>query len=452
MRVLLVLFALMVALSAVPLGSNRDWAWSPLGGLVGILLIGMALAAMFDREWRNRTFSSFHALLVPAALFALVLAWALLQMSGWTPADWATALSASPVLPGNPSRSITFDSERQWTALMRLLTYGGMFVLAAALGQQASGARRILATIIVVASLTTIYAMAAQAINSQSRVSHFSVWVPHGFFFSGSFVNSNNYATYAGVSMLAALALAFRPAARSDRRETDRERWRRRLAVLSGMSGLWFALALVLGMGVMLSGSRGGAASLALALVAMSFFYARRSNRFVVAMLILLAMLVIVILSPSGARLVEKTGRLISEGGESGREAVYPKVLDAIALRPMTGWGMGSFGQIFGFFQPVTDSAYFYSAHCTYLELAFDLGVPAACALLLAVAWIVSRCIVGFATRGRNRELAGLGVLATVLAGFHALFDFSLEIPAFASTYFAILGVAWAQSWSSEQQ
>ena len=42
-----------------------------------------------------------------------------------------------------------------------------------------------------------------------------------------------------------------------------------------------------------------------------------------------------------------------------------------------------------------------------------------------------------------------LGLAVTALAAIHAWFDFSLQMPAVAVTYAAILGVACAQSYSS---
>jgi len=383
-------------------------------------------------------------------LFGLVVIWGLVQLSGWTPAGWATSISDSASL-GLPEtrQSIAFDSEQQWTALMRLLTYAGVFALAAILSHSASDARQILATIVIVAAAMTLYAMAAQAVNGQARITGVAVWVPDVEFFTGTFMSSNHYATYCGIAALSALVLAFRPAGGQAAKETARERWRRRIAVMTGLSGLWFALALVLCMGVVLSGSRGGAISLTIGLIAFAVFYVRGSTRIVVVSLILLMVAAVVLLVPSGERLVTRMAKLFAQG-ESGRELLFPMALTAIALRPLTGWGMNSFEQLYSVFQPPALNEYYDKVHNTYLELAFDLGVPMALALVVAVGWIAGQCVVGFVTRRRDRELAGLGVFATALAGFHSLFDFSLQIPAVACCYFAILGIAWSQSTSSQ--
>src|SRR5260370_393021 len=108
-RLLVVLFILTVVLCPLPLGSKRDWAWSPLAAIVGVLLMGTAVLALVDREWRRRAFAPLRALLVPAVLFGVVVLWGVMQVSGWTPASWASPVSAAVTL-GLPetSRAIAF--------------------------------------------------------------------------------------------------------------------------------------------------------------------------------------------------------------------------------------------------------------------------------------------------------------------------------------------------------
>jgi O-antigen ligase len=117
----------------------------------------------------------------------------------------------------------------------------------------------------------------------------------------------------------------------------------------------------------------------------------------------------------------------------------------------MLGWGMNSFRSLYSVFQTTALSSPFDKAHTTYLELAFDLGVPVATALVLAVVWIAVRCLSGLSERRQERELTGLGVGASVTVGIHALFDFSLQIPGVTIVFAALLGAAWAQSWSSRR-
>ena len=88
-------------------------------------------------------------------------------------------------------------------------------------------------------------------------------------------------------------------------------------------------------------------------------------------------------------------------------------------------------------------------AHNTWLENLFELGVPAAMALFLAIGGLVVICLQGVRRRRRDWAFPAVGVAASVLVGVHAMLDFSLQLPAVAILYACIMGVACAQSWSS---
>jgi hypothetical protein len=55
----------------------------------------------------------------------------------------------------------------------------------------------------------------------------------------------------------------------------------------------------------------------------------------------------------------------------------------------------------------------------------------------------------GVFQRRRDGIYPAIAVAATVLVGVHAVVDFSLQIPAVAVTYAAILGMGVAQSFST---
>jgi len=56
----------------------------------------------------------------------------------------------------------------------------------------------------------------------------------------------------------------------------------------------------------------------------------------------------------------------------------------------------------------------------------------------------------GTFTRGRDWVFPATGIAATALVVIHSLFDFSLQMPGIVVSYAAILGVACAQSYSSQ--
>ena len=450
-RLVLLLFGLILAVVPVPLASNREWAWSPLAVAVGVLLFLCALTIARKPEVYRRTLANSRSLLVPSTLTGIAILWGLLQASELTPESWANPLFATSVLGVSAkARSVALDHEAVFVGVMRLLINAGIFYVAALLASSVSNARRLLGTIIIVAGLTTLYAMVAQVVNHQSARTGVWIWTPHEPYFSGTFVNPNNYATYAGVAAIGALSLALRPRRFLDPQENVGQRWRRRLAAFSSMPGFWFAIALILMTGVLFSESRAGWISLVLALTLMGALYSRGIIRAVWLVLAPLSLAGMTLLLPGGAGLVSRMTQLAQ--GDESRETLYAMTVQAIGRNPLTGWGLNSFQYLYPVFQPPNLPVNYDKVHNTYLELVFDLGVPAAGALLVAILWIVGQCAVGFFRRGRDAELAGAGVVTAALVGFHALFDFSLQIPAMAATFFAILGIAWAQSWPTAER
>ena len=133
--------------------------------------------------------------------------------------------------------------------------------------------------------------------------------------------------------------------------------------------------------------------------------------------------------------------------GESSRQELYALTLDAIATAPWHGIGLGGYQEAFRLFaSPELSREEFDFAHNSYLENAFELGVPATVALYLALFWIGGQIWLGVSRRERMRAIPALGIAAIVAGGSHALVDFSLQMPAAAAFFAMILGLAWARS------
>jgi O-antigen ligase len=130
---------------------------------------------------------------------------------------------------------------------------------------------------------------------------------------------------------------------------------------------------------------------------------------------------------------------------------IYQLVADKIAERPWTGVGYGNFLDVSWTIRDETLTGYWDKAHNSYLETALELGIPAAALLALAILIAAGVCLYGAVTRNREEIFPVIGVAATVTVGVHSLVDFSLQIPAVAVAFALILGVAYAQAWSSDR-
>ena len=131
------------------------------------------------------------------------------------------------------------------------------------------------------------------------------------------------------------------------------------------------------------------------------------------------------------------------------RVIVFENVQHGISENPLLGFGYGTFADSFRLYDRVETPVHYDRAHNTWLENLFELGVPAAMALFLALGGLVLTCLQGVRRRHRDWAYPALGVAASVLVGIHAMLDFSLQLPAVAILYACVMGIACAQSWSS---
>ena len=117
-----------------------------------------------------------------------------------------------------------------------------------------------------------------------------------------------------------------------------------------------------------------------------------------------------------------------------------------VADRPWLGHGYGNFEEAFAQHRDERFTDRVDMAHNTYIEHLVELGVPATLLLYVGPLLLFGYCVRGVFVRRRDQLFPLVAVGATVLVALHALVDFSLQIPAVAVTYAALLGIGVAQS------
>lgn len=414
---------LLIALAPLPLGSNRPASWSLLAVSVGGLTVAWGLVATF-RPTLLRLGG--RAALLPGALWALLAAWLLLQSTGpeflWHPlwSETATAL-------GRPvAGAIALAPFDAGTSAMRLLAYGGIFWIACQTGRDPRNATLYFAAVTAIGLVYALYGLAAEWLGG-GQILWFEKWAYEDALTS-TFVNRNNFATFAGLTMVAALTLALRGGAA------------RHLSI---------AVLLVVGLAVLMTRSRGGLMATGAGLVAViwAFYYRRRQVPGAPVLLGGLAVAVAVLLVAAGGGTFERN---VAEDGAplGGRPWLIRRTLAAIADAPLTGQGAGAFESYFQMYKNAEFGGVYAigKAHNSYLEFAADAGLPALLVLLAVIGFIAFACFAGIRTRRQDAGFPAAGLAATVLVGLHALVDFSLQIPAVAALYALILGVGYAQA------
>ncbi|MBL8330566.1 MAG: O-antigen ligase family protein [Rubrivivax sp.] len=454
------LLLLCMALSPLPLGSNRPWAESLLAmGVWLSLLLLMGSHALGGRPW-------------PAALHRA--RWMLALLGGYCALVGLQWLVGSPQswLPGTVSE---WHTQRY---LLRCLCYGAA-VLAIVLGVRSRRrCRWVMGTL-----LTAGVAQACLGIlftrSDAAYVLLFESFGPGGRA-SGTFANANHFAGFLSLAIAAGIGLLI---AQYDGGRGRVRGWRMRLAVL-----LNFALSLkmvlrlaivLLVIGLVLSHSRMGNVAFVLALVVSAMTLAYRSEKLRKPALVLLGtMLAIDVLIVGhwiglervaerlqGTALTVDGGRASSEAAASlphgalGREIPPPReesveqrlqvpllATQAIWDKPLFGHGGGTFQLSFAPFKPDwVYAGHWNYAHNDFVEVAVDTGLIGL-ALWLGVGLLGLRRALGLIQDDQPRLNRGVGVaavFATIATGAQSMMDFGLQIPANAFNFAVLLTLSW---------
>lgn len=420
--------------SAVPLGANRPVSWLALSAAAFLLALWQ-LGIDLREKWPQQQV----IWLLPAAIaWVAVIVWALMQVApdagSWRHPAW-------DLLEGSAGRgalnSISADPAAGVLLVPRLAAYGCLFWIAVRAARDRDRAAAMIRLIAAWSALLALYGVAAAAFGIAAIRGGGTGGV------SATFVGRNSYATYAIFGALANLASVLSIGgmeAPEDRRRAVRD-------LLEGFSsGGWiFVLGLaVCSVALAATQSRAGVVAGLFGLGLMLSAHSRGSRaggRIAVAASGAVVVFVAVIAGSDVA------ARLLSTSGEEGRFAVYGLVTEGIAARPLLGHGLGAFQDVFRAYVPVELAfAEWDLAHDSYLENAFELGLPAAALLYFAIGLVVWRVWRGTVERQRDRIFPCLALGCAGAAALHAVFDFSLQIPAVAALFAFLLGLGWTQS------
>jgi O-antigen ligase len=391
---------------------------------------------------------------LPAALFAAVVLWILIQNATWTP-DWMHhpiwQMTADAL--GRPvAGSISVNRERTSLALLRLVTAASVFWLALQLCRDAARARFLHWSVAAVACVYAVYGFFTLELMPE-YVLWFKNPYGHGRVTS-TFVNPDSFSAYAGIGVIVfyGLILSLYRHEFAEVGGSIRFRIANFIEVTGQRGVVLFAGAFVTFVALLLTASRGGIASTAFGLFVMSALtlglrkqqLARRGVIIVVGALLMGAIFLFF-----GDAVLGKVSQLGLR--DQGRSGLYVITIRSILAAPLLGYGYGTFVDVFPMFrdQSVTTWGQWTAAHDSYLEAFQGLGLVFGPMLVATVAVLVWRCVKGAATRQMNETMPCVAAGVAFLLGAHALVDFTLQLQAIAITFMALLGAGVAQSESS---
>jgi O-antigen ligase len=459
-----------VCLSPLPLASNRPLPWSLLSFAVGALLLVWAASRMVAAFTPDRTATAsnerepagrgpgapsvdrYAAVLV--AGFAVLMLWYWIQATpglrgAWTHPAWA---EAAAVLGEPLAGAISLDPAAGETLLMKILAYGGILLLALDLGRDRGRARSAYALVSLSGLAYALYGLWVHFTGTGTVLWFAKDAYPESV--TATFVNRNAYATYAGMTIVAGLAVLLSEVRRL---RGDRVTAMRLLRALSERAPLLFyvvAAAILTGAtAVIMTGSRAGTVCLLLALatfgVCMLIGREIRLRTFLAGATVGV-LGIVAVLSLSGGFLAK---RLSTDTVPDARTAIFDVARASVTAEPWTGHGLGAFGPAFNRANDgrAVFETYVDLAHNAYLELAVEGGVPALLLSLALIGSCVGICFSGLFARDRASSVAIGAVAIAVLVGGHAMVDFGVQMPAVAANFMLLIGVGAAQALLADQ-
>ena len=316
------------------------------------------------------------------------------------------------------------------TGLLLYVAYGLICFLITQTLTRARQLRRIATAVVIYGTGVAMFAI-LQSLSSPGKLYWFRTLQQGGWIY-GPYVNHNHYAGLMEMLVPVPLVFAFSRYARG------RERW----AAASA--------AALMGATIFLSGSRGGMAAFAVELgVLLYFLFRERRNEgtgFLLGGFILLSLAAVAWIGGNNvsARLATLDGDHRSELSGDIRLHIDRDTVTMFAKRPILGWGLGTFEQVYPQFRSFYTSLYVDKAHNDYLQLAAETGLLGF-GVAMWFLWNTLRSAWAKTHKWVSDINGGISVAAIIgIAGIlvHSMVDFNLQIPANAALFYALCTMA----------
>ena len=203
---------------------------------------------------------------------------------------------------------------------------------------------------------------------------------------------------------------------------------------------------------IFLSGSRAGMLAFTAQVVALVLFlFARHSGKKALLAMVFLVLVGVLFVWLGGTQMLDRIGTIRSEtqtelsGGT--RLTIDRDCLRMFLAKPISGWGLGSFREVYPRFRSFYTNMSVDQAHNDYLQALVETGT---CGLALLLWFLVS--VVSAAVKKLrkwpadiNAEVALAALMGILGILVHSLFDFNLQIPANAAMFGVLCAIAAMQ-------
>ena len=426
-RFALLLLCTSIVLSALAYGTVHYWT-------LAIFSLGaLSMVALWVADgWKLGSLRISRNPLQLPLLAALLLG--LIQLLPFRPADVSG-------LPHAGFRSISLDPYSTRMVLVQLIALTIYFAAALVFTDTPRRLRLLVRTIIVFGFFLAIFGL-TQSFTTPNRVYWVRELTQSTAF--GPFINRHHFAGYMELTIALPLGLLFAGAIEREKRF------------------VYLFAALLMGIALITTNSRGGIISLIaeiLFLTGLTAFRKRRKQRHQhndhkrplagaalragLALVLILGLFVGVVLTGGEEALTRFVGTVNSDDPTTGRAHFWNVTIEIIKAHPVLGTGLGAFGVVYTRYDTRNGLYRLEQAHNDYLQVLSDGGVIGA---IIAVTFVILLFRVGFARRESGDEFrrgVAIGALAGCFAVLvHSFFDFTLHTTSNALLFLILAALA----------
>ena len=395
------------------------------------------------------TISVRFPIIVPSVLIGLVL----LQIVP-LPASLAAALgmrAAGP--PGHAFFTISAAPYQTVSHLLSLVTYLTAFYLVLVLGEEQKARRRLVFGLLAIGMFEAFYGLIQYLTGWQQIFAYVKKFYLQEA--TGTYVNRNHYAGLLEMILPFAVVMALQKVWTLRQKVPDEPGRTKKIFSSTEFPflALWIFVAAVLFAALVFSRSRMGIISALVSLIAILARAGTSSlptrTRIATGVLFLLGIVGLSVWIGSDP-VITRFETLDDQYSHAGQDrlSIWRDTLHLIRRDPLLGNGFGTFAVVYPSVQTAFLNHLVEYAHCDYLQIAAELGVPGGILMFGAIFWILGQTVRHCSRAGREHDktisLACLGSITAIL--LHSLADFNLYIPANTLVFAIVLALAWSNA------
>jgi len=431
-----------VCVAVLAFGGTIPWLFA----VTQVIVLGLGVCFLLAGQFSSLTSNRF-----PVAIPLLVVALVLLQLCP-LPISLASLFGRGRGgIAGDTHFTISMAHYQTVSHLLLLATYLTAFFLTLILCQDRKAKRRLVFALVALGAFEAGYGLIQYLTGWQQIFTYVKKYYTEDA--TGTYINRNHFAGFLEMILPFTLALAFRSAKLLFKNMSSGPGSLRRIASRTEMAALvfWLFLAILLFATLVFSRSRMGIFSALISLAAILALAGtaslRARTRVAIAALFLFSVLGLVAWIGTEP-VISRFATLGQEYNLSrdNRLAIWRDTLGLIRQHPLVGTGLGSFSVVYPFVQTTFLNLLVEHAHCDYLEVASELGLPGGMLVFGSIFWVLAWTIRQYRQAEEQFDkTVSLGCVGSIVAILvHSLADFNLYIPANALVFTILLAMAWS--------